>query len=261
VSDDPLTNFIARSLRAEVSDVRSEVVIKNPTVELERIRFRQEGEDRTVLVKRVPPDDSLEVQLLPFLARKTDRVPIVRSRGIPPPAVPAWPWLLTEELIDAPSACHGDPAAIVRAKAVVERAVANDQPALRALGARTLAPPTLVDRVAERALIDRPIDAEARSAADRLGELPTVLCHGDLVCANARQTDRGVVLVEWRRAYLGCGLLDIARFVADLAAFTGDNERDDLFERYGELIGMTVTTDLKRAAKLVEKATRTALTD
>ena len=46
-----------------------------------------------------------------------------------------------------------------------------------------------------------------------------------------------------------------------LAAFTGDNERDDLFERYGELIGMTVTTDLKRAAKLVEKATRTALTD
>ena len=70
-----------------------------------------------------------------------------------------------------------------------------------------------------------------------------------------------MVLVEWRRAYLGCGLLDIARFVADLAAFTGDNERDDLFERYGELIGMTVTTDLKRAAKLVEKATRTALTD
>jgi hypothetical protein len=261
VSDDPLTNFVARSLRAEVSDVQSEIVIKNPTVELERIRFRQNGEDRTVLVKRVPPNDALEVRLLPFLARKTDRVPIVRSRGIPPPAVPAWPWLLTEELIDARSACHGDPAAIVRAKAVVERAVASDQPALGALGVRTVAPPALVERVAERALIDRPIDDEARSAADALAELPTVLCHGELVCANARQTDRGVVLVEWRRAYLGCGLLDIARLVADLAVFTGDKERDDLFERYGELIGMTITHDLVRAARLVERATRAVLTD
>jgi aminoglycoside phosphotransferase (APT) family kinase protein len=149
----------------------------------------------------------------------------------------------------------------VRAKAVVERAVANDQPALRALGVRTLAPSALVDRVTERALIDRPIDAEARSAAVALAEMPTVLCHGDLVCANARQTDRGVVLVEWRRAYLGCGLLDIARFVADLAVFTGDKERDDLFERYGELIGMTITRDLLRAAKLVEKATRAVMTD
>ena len=88
-----------------------------------------------------------------------------------------------------------------------------------------------------------------------------MLCHGDLVCANARQTDRGVVLVEWRRAYLGCGLLDVARLVADVAAFTGENERDDLFERYGELIGMTVTSDLKRAARLVEKAARAVLPD
>jgi hypothetical protein len=261
VPDDPLTNFIARSLRAEVSDVRSEIVIKNPTVELERIHFRQEGQDRTVVVKRLPPHDALEVQLLPFLARKTDRVPVVRSRGIPPPAVPAWPWLLTEELIDARSACHGDPTAIVRAKAVVERAVANDQPALRALGVRSVPPTSLVERLAERALIDRPIDAEARSAATALAELPMVLCHGDLVCANARQTDRGVVLVEWRRAYLGCGLLDIARLVADLAAFSGEREKDHLFERYGELIGTTITRDLVRAARLVEKATRTVLTD
>src|SRR5205807_2754059 len=124
----------ARSLRAQVSDVRSEVVIKNRTVELERIRFRQEGEDRTVLVKRVPPSDALEVQLLPLLARKTDRVPLVRSRGIPPPAVPAWPWVLTEDLLDAQSACHEDPRAIVRAKAKIERSVAGDVPALRALG-------------------------------------------------------------------------------------------------------------------------------
>ena len=46
-----------------------------------------------------------------------------------------------------------------------------------------------------------------------------------------------------------------------MSAFTGENERDDLFERYGELIGMTVTSDLKRAARLVEKAARAVLTD
>src|SRR5436190_565776 len=133
VSQDPLTAFVARSLRAEVTDVRSEIVTKNAALELERIRFRQEGDERSLVVKRVPPSDALEVQLLPLLARKTDRVPIVRSRGIPPPAVPAWPWLLTDELIHAPRACHGDPAAIVRANPVAERAVANDEPPLLAV--------------------------------------------------------------------------------------------------------------------------------
>src|SRR5881396_1489918 len=108
MSQDPLTAFVARSLRADVTDVRSEVVAKNTTLELERIRFRQEGEERSLVVKRVPPSDALEVQLLPLLARKTDRVPLVRSRGIPPPAVPAWPWVLTEDLLDAQSACHED---------------------------------------------------------------------------------------------------------------------------------------------------------
>src|SRR5439155_23429291 len=95
VSDDPLTNFIARSLRAEVSDVRSEVVIKNRTVELDRIRFRQEGEYSTVLVRRVLPDDLLAFHLLPFLALNTERVSLVSSLVIRPPASPALPWLLT----------------------------------------------------------------------------------------------------------------------------------------------------------------------
>ena len=94
MSQDPLTAFVSRSLRADVADVRSELVAKNALMEIERIRFSQEGVERSLALKRVPPDDSLEVQLLPFLARKTDRVPRVLSRGVPPAAVPAWPWVM-----------------------------------------------------------------------------------------------------------------------------------------------------------------------
>src|SRR2546430_870672 len=119
---DPLTAFISRSLRAEVSDVREEIVRDTTDVELDRVSFVQDGAHRTLIVKRVPPHDSLEVKLLPHLARKTDRVPIVHARGIPPSTVPAWPWLLIEDLLDAPGA--GDLEAIVRAKIAVDRAVA-----------------------------------------------------------------------------------------------------------------------------------------
>src|SRR5438132_13930907 len=156
---DPLTSFIARSLRAEVSDVRDEVLRRTAAAELERVHFTQDGARRTLIVKRVPPDRSLEVRLLPHLARKTDRVPAVHARGIPPATVPAWPWLLIEDLIDAPPA--GDLDAIVRAKVAVERAVAADGPALTALG---------VPRIARRGA---------------LAEWPEVLVHGALVRANA----------------------------------------------------------------------------
>ena len=86
MSDDPLRTFIGRSLRADVEDVQSEVVARNASLEVERIRFRQDGAERSLVLKRLPPNDSLEVQLLPFLARKTDRVPAVHARGVPPPA-------------------------------------------------------------------------------------------------------------------------------------------------------------------------------
>jgi len=253
---DPLTAFVARSLRADVSDVRSEVVAKNATLELERIRFRQEGEERSLVVKRVPPRDSLEVQLLPLLARKTDRVPLVRSRGIPPATVPAWPWVLTEDLLDAQSACHEDPRAIVRAKVKIERAVAGDVPALKALGVPTITPMELVERAAERAAIDRPLDAEARGAAITLASLPAVLCHGELVCANARVAGRGVVIVEWRRAHLGCGLLDVAQLATDVGGFLGKAPGADLFVLYGELAGVGVTAELIYAAQLVHASLR-----
>src|SRR6058998_2581851 len=212
MSQDPLTAFVARSLRADVSDVRSELVAKNALMEIERIRFSQDGVERSLALKRVPPADALEVQLLPLLARKTDRVPRVLSRGLPPPAVPAWPWVMTEDFLDTTSACHEDPRAIVLTKLAIERAVAADGPALKALGVRTMTPVELV----ERAATDRPLDAEARAAATVLSRLPTVLCHGELACTHARLTARGVILLEWRRAYVGSGLLDIAHLTEDL---------------------------------------------
>lgn len=256
MSDDPLTAFIARSLRAEVSDVRSELVAKNAAMEIERIRFRHDGADRSLVLKRVPPGDALEVQLLPLLARKTDRVPGLRSRGIPPAAVPAWPWVLIEDLLETPSACHGEVGAIVRAKVAVERAVAADGPALKALGVPTIAPLELVERASERAAVDRPLDADARAAAADLARLPTVLCHGDLVCANARAAERGVVLIEWRRAYLGCGLFDIMQLAADAGVFRDQDLGTKPLALYGELTGISMDEDLIRAARKVDAAIR-----
>jgi phosphotransferase family enzyme len=259
VSQDPLTSFVARSLRADVSDVRSELVAKNAVMEVERIRFSQEGIERSLALKRVPRDDSLEVQLLPFLARKTDRVPRVLSRGVPPLAVPAWPWVMTEDILDTTSACHEDPRLIVLTKVAIERAVAADAPALNALGVRTVTPVDLVERAVDRAATDRPVDAEARAAAAALSHLPTVLCHGDLACTHARLTARGVVIVEWRRAYLGCALLDIAQLSDEMRHFTGEDPGDSLFEYYGELTGNTLTQDMARAGRLINQVTRTVI--
>ena len=261
MSQDPLTAFVARSLRADVSDVRSELVAKNALMEVERIRFSQDGVARSLALKRVPPEDSLEVQLLPFLARKTDRVPRVLSRGIPPPAVPAWPWVMTEDVLDTTSACHEDPRGSVLTKVAIERAVSADGPALNALGVKKMTPVDLVERALERAATDRPLDAEARAAATALSHLPTVLCHGELACTHARLTARGVVIVEWRRAYLGCGLLDIAQLSDDVRHFSGEDPGNSLFEFYGELTGNTVTKEMARATRLVVKVTRAGNTD
>jgi hypothetical protein len=259
LSDDPLTFFVARSVGGHVSDVRSEIVAKNATVEIERIRFTRDGEERSLVVKRVPPAHALEVQLLPFLARKTDRVPQLRSRGIPPAGVPAWPWVLIEDLTDARSACHGDAPAIVRAKIAIERAVAADQPALKALGVPTIGPVDLVERAAERVPIDRPLDAQARAAAGVLARMPTVLCHGELVCANVRLAERGVVVVEWRDAYMGCGLVDIARLASDVEIFSDRDPGVAPFALYGQLTsGARPSDELVRAAKLVDRAIRGA---
>jgi hypothetical protein len=187
---DPLTSFIARSLRAEVTDVREEIVQDTTEAEIDRVRFTQDGLRRSLVVKRVPPHMSLEVKLLPHLARKSDRVPVVYARGIPPATVAAWPWLLIEDLLDASGACD-DLAGIVQAKVAIEQAVRADAPALIALG---------VPRMARRG---------------PLAAWPEVLVHGALGCASAVRVERGIVLTEWRHASLGCGLLDVIRLARD----------------------------------------------
>jgi len=219
---DPLTSFIARSLRAEVSDVREEILLDTTELELDRITFTLDGERRSLVMKRLPPAHSVEVQLLPFLSRKTDRVPTVHARGIPPAAAAGWPWLLVEDLLEAPTACD-DPIAIVRAKADAERAVARDGPALAALG---------VPRIARRGA---------------LAEWPEALVHGALGCASAVRAERGVVLRDWEHASLGCGLLDVVRLARDARA-----ELRPLAAAYGEAVERVVSDEaLDAAAELV----------
>ncbi len=215
---DPLTAFISRSLRAEVTDVREEIVRDTTDVELDRISFLQDGAPRTLIVKRVPPHSSLEVKLLPHLARKTDRVPSVHARGIPPTTVPAWPWLLIEDLLDA--ARPEDLEGIVRAKIAVERAVAADGPALVALG---------VPRIARRGA---------------LAEWPEVLVHGALGRANAALADRGVVLMEWRQASLGAGLTDVVRLARDAGV-----PAEPLAELYAAGVDRALSAEALRAAE------------
>ncbi|HLZ47191.1 MAG TPA: hypothetical protein VKR80_00910 [Candidatus Limnocylindria bacterium] len=217
-SADPLTAFISRSLRAEVSDVREEILQDTTDAELDRVHFTQDGAARTLIVKRVPPHASLEVKLLPHLARKTDRVPAVFARGIPPVTVPAWPWLLIEDLLDAPAAT--DLAEIVRAKVAVERAVAADGPALVALG---------VPRIARRGA---------------LAAWPEVLVHGALGGRNAVSADRGVVLAEWRQASLGAGLVDVARLARDRQVPAGG-----LAELYARETGVALSAEALGAAE------------
>jgi len=192
---DPLTTFIGRSLRAEVSDVSEEVLQDTTDAEVDRVHFTQDGDRRTLIVKRVPPHSSLEVKLLPHLARKTDRVPIVHARGIPPTMAAGWPWLLIEDLVDAPAA--DDLEAIVRAKIAVERSVSADGPALVALG---------VPRIARRG---------------PLADWPEVIVHGALTARNAVRVGRGVVLTEWRHASLGAGLFDVVRLARDAGVPAG----------------------------------------
>jgi hypothetical protein len=215
---DPLTSFISRSLRSEVTDVSEQIVQDTTEGELDRVSFTQDGVRRTLIVKRVPPHASLEVKLLPHLARKSDRVPVVYARGIPPATVLAWPWLLLEDLLDAPAV--GDLEAIVRAKLAVERAVAADGPALIALG---------VPRIGRRGV---------------LAAWPEVLVHGALGGRAAVRSDRGVVLTEWRQASLGSGLTDVVRLARASGVAAGP-----LALLYAAETGRPLTTEALKAAE------------
>jgi len=189
---DPLADLVSRSVGARVPSVEVEVLV-TPAGERKRLRFVTGSGASSAIFDRAPRGDATEAQLLPFLARKTDRVPKVHARGIPPHHVALGPWVLIEDIFTGVSACEGDASDIMRAKLAIERAVAKDLPALRALGVR------------EHAGLPEP-----------LASAPRVLLHGDLVCANAWRVERGVVLAGWRRATLGPGALDIAMLARDL---------------------------------------------
>ena len=131
--------------------------------------------------------------------------------------MPAWPWLLIEDLLDAPAS--GDLEAIVRAKVAIEHAVAADGPALVALG---------VPRLARRGA---------------LADWPEVLVHGALSGRVAVLTDRGVVLTEWRQASLGSGLTDVVRLARD----SGVPPRP-LAELYAAEAGRPLTAEALEAA-------------
>lgn len=250
---DPLAAIVSRALGRELTGVTSEHLGAAGGVERERVRFRDDGRDRTLMFERLAPRNVLEAQLVPFLARKTAHVPVVHARGIPRPVAPAPPWLLVEDLDGAPSACDADPALVVEAKIAVERAVAGDVPALRALGVPERPPALIAEEIARLA---PEAGDEARESARRLRRWPLALVHGDLGCANAVTSDRGVVIRRWGSAHLGCALLDIVRLVADVV------DRDDavrgigLSRLYAERLDLVLPTEVLRGAEKLERLAR-----
>jgi hypothetical protein len=191
---DPLADLVSRSIGQHVPSVEAEPLASEDGIERKRLRFATNSGSSTAIFERLPRGEATEAQLLPFLARKTDRVPSLYSRGLPPPHASLGPWVLIEDVYAGALACDGDPVEIIEAKLAIEAAVAKDLPALRALGLRD----------------------DARPLPPALAAAPRVLLHGALTCANARRVSRGVVLIGWRRASLGPAVLDAATLALDL---------------------------------------------
>jgi len=246
--DDPLGSLVARSVGGDVQGVHAEDLPVEDGIERQRVHFTHAGRATTALFERSARGLAIEAQLLPFLARKTEHVPHVHSRGIPPAHVSLGPWLLLEDLSDAADACDGEVAEIVRAKIAIERAVAADGPALRALRVPVRTPLEVVRMQGG--------DANAEEAAGELAEWPVALVHGDLTCRRARRADRGVVITRWAAAHLGCGLLDAVRLASDLRGRARSREADAIIEQYVAESGGPADDALVRAAKRVDTLLR-----
>jgi len=246
--EDPLASLVARSVGGDVQGVRAEELAVEEGIERKRLHFTREGRETTALFERSARGIIVEAQLLPFLARKTDHVPRVHSRGIPPAHAPLGPWLLLEDLSDAPLACDGDAADVIRAKIAIERAVAADGPALRALRVPVRTPLDVVRQEGG--------DANAEEAGRELAAWPVALVHGDLVCERTRRADRGVVLVRWAAAHLGCALLDAVHLAADLRGRGRARDADAVIELYVSESGGPDDDSLVRAAKRLDSLLR-----
>jgi len=193
---DPLADLVSRSVGRRVEHVDVEVLDPWPEhVERKRLRFTTDAGQSSAIFQRSGRGIVTEAQLLPFLARKTPHVPIVHSRGLPPPHATFGPWLLLEDVFAASGACDGDPVEILRAKFEVERAVKADVPAMRALGLR----------VSER-------------LAPVLASAPLTLVHGYLRCDRAFVLPRGVVIAGWAFAHLGPAVVDVVSLSNSLTA-------------------------------------------
>ncbi len=248
--EDPLGSLVTRSVGGDVQDVRAEELVAEDGLERKLLRFTRDGHATTALFERSPRGIVMEAQVLPFLARKTPHVPRVHSRGIPPAHTSLGPWLLLENLGDAANACDGDATDVIRAKIAVERAVAADGPALRALGVPVRTPLDVVRQESG--------DANAEEAAVELGAWPVALVHGDLTCERARRAERGVVLLRWSAAHLGCGLLDAIRLAADLRERGRTRDADVIIETYVAEGGGPTDDALVRAAKRMDALLRDA---
>jgi hypothetical protein len=250
-SDDPLGALVARSVGGDVQGVRAEELAEEDHIERKRLHFTRDGQTSTMLFERSARGAVVEAQLLPFLSRKTEHVPRVHSRGIPPPHASLGPWLLLEDLSAVAAGCEGDATDVVRAKIAVERAVAADGPALRALGVPVRTP---VDIAREQGG-----DANVEEAARELAAWPVGLVHGDLVCERARRVERGVVITRWARAHLGCALLDAVRLAGDLRSRGRTRDADAVLHLYvAESGGRRDDDALVRAAKRMDTLLRSA---
>jgi hypothetical protein len=209
---DPLVDLVSRGIGQRVSSVIVEVLPSRRDAERKRLRFVTGSGASSAVFERLPRGDTIEAQLLPFLARRTDRVPTLHARGIPPPHASLGPWILIEDVLASDSACDADPLAILDAKRAIEHAVEKDMPALRALGLRD----------------------GTRDLPPALAASPKVLLHGDLTCENARVVARGVVLVGWRCASIGAAVLDAASLALDLDRHDRKDDGDAVRRTFGE---------------------------
>lgn len=250
VDDDPLGALVARSVGGDVRDVRAEDLPAENEIERKRVRYTRDGRAETALFERSARGALVEAQLMPFLARKTPHVPSVHSRGIPPAHVTLGAWLLLEDLADAEGACDGDVTDIVQAKIAIERAVAADAPALRALGIPTRTP---LDTVRAGGGGEN-----AEDAARELASWPVALVHGALTCDHVRRVERGVVIVRWAAAHLGCGLLDAVQLASDVRRRARPRDADEIIGRYVAESGGPADAVFVRAAKRIDTLLRDA---
>jgi hypothetical protein len=227
---DPFAALVSRALGARVDDVAVERLAEpeeTGRAETDRLRWRGPDGEGVLLFRRFPVPASVEVGLLPYLARRGAPVPRVIASGVPPRHVrEPRPWILIEAGA-TPTLCEAaDPSAARRAVEAIlalQGAVAADLATLRSLRVLELPASRIRDEAwwAEELLAPQDVarleQVAARLDAARLEALGTTLVHGALSCANVLLAD-GARFVRWSRAHLGCPLHDVARLALDLRA-------------------------------------------